>query len=175
MWAELRTVGSARPRGGLERAKPTQDLGAFGGMEHASDKPGPDLVDIHVGKRIRARRRLSKVSQVELADCIGLSFQQVQKYERGLNRVSASKLYAIAKRLGVPISHFFDGLAETDLLPGDGDRALRREQDFADFLASDEGRELINTFRHMDNARVRRGCLDFVKLVAAEMNTEAST
>ena len=143
-------------------------------MGHALGKPPPDLVDSHVGNRIRARRRLCKVSQAELADGIGLSFQQIQKYERGLNRVSASKLYAIAKRLGVPISHFFDGLAETDLLPGEGDRALRREQDFADFLASDEGQELVNSFRRLDSARLRRGYLDFVKLVAAEMSSEAS-
>jgi transcriptional regulator with XRE-family HTH domain len=143
-------------------------------MVHASDKQAPDQVDIHVGRRIRARRRLCKVSQVELADHIGLSFQQVQKYERGLNRVSASKLYAIAKRLGAPINHFFDGMAEPDLQPGDADRAQRPEQEFADFLASDEGRELVNAFRLLGNERLRRGCLDFLKLVAAETNVEAS-
>jgi len=93
-------------------------------MEHALDKPAPDQVDIHFGARIRARRRVCKISQVEFAESIGLSFQQIQKYERGLNRVSASKLYAIAKRLDAPISHFFDGLPESD--PRTGDRAARR-------------------------------------------------
>lgn len=167
MWVESRAPLKACAREAVSNAKPTQDWG----MVHALDKPEPDLVDVHVGKRIRARRRLCKVSQVELADCIGLSFQQVQKYERGLNRVSASKLYAIAKRLGAPISHFFEGLEETD--GHAGDLALRREQDLADFLTSEEGQELINTIRRLDNERVRRGCLDFVRLVAAEMSTEA--
>ena len=138
-------------------------------MVHASDKSAPNEVDVHVGKRIRARRRLCKISQVELADSIGLSFQKIQKYERGLNRVSASKLYAIAKRLGAPINHFFDGLADADAEAGD--HALG-EQAFADFLASDEGLELVNTFRRLDNERVRRGCLDFVKLIAAETRAE---
>ena len=142
-------------------------------MEHELDKPAPDLVDVHVGRRIRARRRVCKVSQVELAECIGLSFQQVQKYERGLNRVSASKLYAIAKRLDAPISHFFEGLEETN--PEAGAGASPRGQDLTDFLASDEGLELVNAFRSLDNRRVRRGCLDFVRLVAAETRSERST
>ena len=141
-------------------------------MGHALGKPPPDLVDSHVGNRIRARRRLCKVSQAELADGIGLSFQQIQKYERGLNRVSASKLYAIAKRLGVPISHFFEGLAETDPAAGAADHPSGRVQEVADFLASGEGRELVDTLRRLDYPRIRRGCLDFVKLVAAEMSRE---
>jgi transcriptional regulator with XRE-family HTH domain len=137
------------------------------------DKPAPDLVDVHVGKRIRARRRFCKVSQVELADSLALSFQQVQKYERGLNRVSASKLYAIAKRLDAPISHFFEGLEQTDLQSAD--RALQRQRDLADFLASDEGVELVDTFRSLSNQRIRRGCLEFVRLVASEMRPGALT
>jgi len=157
----VRTVRAARLHGAFERVDPTQDRG----MEHASDKVAPELVDTHVGNRIRARRRLCKVSQVELAESIGLSFQQVQKYERGLNRVSASKLYAIARRLGVPISHFFAGLADTD---AEGDGAPGAEQDLSDFLASEDGQEMIDTFRRLGNPRVRRGCLDFVRLLAAE-------
>jgi transcriptional regulator with XRE-family HTH domain len=125
-------------------------------MARTSDKSAPDRVDVHVGKRIRARRRLCKISQVELANSIGLSFQQIQKYERGLNRVSASKLYAIAKHLGAPISHFFEGLEDE----AEGDRGPRREQNVAD------------AFRRMENQRLRRGCIDFVKLLAAETRSE---
>jgi transcriptional regulator with XRE-family HTH domain len=139
-------------------------------MGTTSDKSAPDRVDIHVGKRIRARRRLCKISQVELANSIGLSFQQIQKYERGLNRVSASKLYAIAKHLGAPISHFFEGLEDE----AESDRGPRREQNQAEFLATDEGQEVVEAFRRMDNPRLRRGCLDFVKLIAAETRPERS-
>jgi transcriptional regulator with XRE-family HTH domain len=67
-------------------------------------------VDLHVGARIRARRQVLDQSQQQLADALGITFQQVQKYERGANRVSASKLWEIAGAQAVPISHYFDGL-----------------------------------------------------------------
>ena len=72
----------------------------------------PNPVDLHVGARIRLRRRMQGVSQEKLADALGLTFQQVQKYERGANRVSASKLYEIAAALRAPVAYFFDGLAD---------------------------------------------------------------
>lgn len=74
-----------------------------------TDTPNP--VDTHVGARIRARRKQLEVSQEKLSDALGLTFQQVQKYERGTNRVSASKLFAIAEFLGTPVAWFFEGLA----------------------------------------------------------------
>jgi transcriptional regulator with XRE-family HTH domain len=70
----------------------------------------PHDVDLHVGRRIRARRKALGVTQEQLADSLGLTFQQVQKYERGANRVSASKLFQIAEALETPINHFFAGL-----------------------------------------------------------------
>jgi transcriptional regulator with XRE-family HTH domain len=73
----------------------------------------PARVDIHVGTRVRARRKLLSLSQERLADALGLTFQQVQKYERGVNRISASKLYEIARFLECPISYFFEGLPES--------------------------------------------------------------
>src|SRR5580698_2110252 len=78
----------------------------------------PNPVDLHVGARMRLRRRMQGVSQEKLADALGLTFQQVQKYERGANRVSASKLYEIAAALKAPVSYFFDGLADP---AGEGD------------------------------------------------------
>jgi transcriptional regulator with XRE-family HTH domain len=75
-------------------------------------EPGPDPVDIHVGRRVRARRQSLGVSQGVLAQAIGVTFQQVQKYERGHNRISASKLYAIARMLRTPLAWFFEGLAD---------------------------------------------------------------
>lgn len=73
---------------------------------------GPHAVDIHVGQRIRARRKELSVSQLALAEALGLTFQQVQKYERGSNRVSASKLWQAARTLRVPISYFYEGLPD---------------------------------------------------------------
>src|SRR5271163_5343803 len=78
----------------------------------AAETRFPNPVDLHVGARIRLRRRMQGVSQEKLADALGLTFQQVQKYERGANRVSASKLYEIATALQAPVSYFFDGLAD---------------------------------------------------------------
>src|SRR5271156_5143452 len=82
----------------------------------------PNPVDLHVGARIRLRRRMQGVSQEKLADALGLTFQQVQKYERGANRVSASKLYEIAAALRAPISYFFDGLADPASIDGEETR-----------------------------------------------------
>lgn len=72
----------------------------------------PNPVDVHVGARIRLRRKLVGISQEQLAEALGLTFQQVQKYERGANRVSASKLWDIAHKLQVTIAYFFEGLEE---------------------------------------------------------------
>ena len=72
--------------------------------------PAPDVVDIHVGTRIRLRRKQLRLSQSGLAEALGLTFQQIQKYERGANRVSASKLFEAAKKLDVRIGYFFEGL-----------------------------------------------------------------
>jgi transcriptional regulator with XRE-family HTH domain len=90
---------------------------------------GPDPVDIHVGARIRLRRALLGLTQTELADAIGLTFQQVQKYERGSNRVSASMLHRIAGVLDVPVSFFFDDMADEMKLPPPGqDDVLARPE-----------------------------------------------
>lgn len=81
----------------------------------------PNPVDVHVGARIRMRRRILNLTQSELAQQLGLTFQQVQKYERGANRVSASKLYEIARALQTTIAYFFEGLAGTDADADHGD------------------------------------------------------
>ncbi len=90
---------------------------------------GPDPVDIHVGARIRLRRTLVGLSQMELGERIGLTFQQVQKYERGINRVSASMLHRITGVLDVPVSFFFDDMADGPRRssPAGDDRMTRRE------------------------------------------------
>src|SRR3982751_2918628 len=103
----------------------------------AEAQRSPNPVDLHVGSRVRMRRKMLGISQERLAEALGLTFQQVQKYERGANRVSASKLYEIARFLSTPVAYFFEGLAET---PGGEDSEA--EQTVHDFLMTSEGLEL---------------------------------
>ena len=126
----------------------------------------PTPVDLHVGARIRMRRKLLGVSQERLADDLGLTFQQVQKYERGANRVSASKLYEIARSLKTSIAYFFEGLADptnpSDVGGDDG------EQSVHDFLMTSEGLELAGLFPRVPQPRVRRRILELVRSLAEE-------
>jgi transcriptional regulator with XRE-family HTH domain len=126
---------------------------------------GPNPVDLHVGARIRMRRKLLGVSQERLADQLGLTFQQVQKYERGANRVSASKLYEIARALQTSVAYFFDGLADTidpslDVIEG---REFMHE-----LVMTPEGLELASLFPKLKRGRVRRRVLDLVKALAED-------
>lgn len=131
-----------------------------------SETQGPNPVDSHVGARVRIRRKMLGMSQQQLADALGLTFQQVQKYERGANRISASKLYGVAKALQVPVAFFFDGLADT---VGDGEIDEAAEQanlTTRNFLMTAEGLELAELFTRLGHARVRRQLLDLVRAMA---------
>lgn len=120
---------------------------------------GPDAVDVHVGKLIRARRRAIGLTQDELALAIGVTFQQVQKYERGANRVSASKLFASAQALGVPVASFFKDLEETGVDPS----VL---SEFGDFLALKGAADLVRAYRNL-SADQRRVLVDMAQVMAA--------
>ena len=138
-------------------------------MTDALDERSPNPVDLHVGARVRMRRRLRGVSQEKLADSLGLTFQQVQKYERGANRISASKLYEIAAALQTPIAYFFEGLAD----PADvSDSAISpdgsSEQVVHDFLMTTEGLELAGLFPRLKRGRLRRRLLDLVRAIVEE-------
>ncbi|MGR4863223.1 helix-turn-helix domain-containing protein [Caulobacter sp. LARHSG274] len=100
----------------------------------------PHRVDRHVGALIRAKRKAMGVSQSELADALGLTFQQVQKYERGTNRISSSKLYEIAQKLDTPLSSFFEGLDH----PADGESAAG---ELIDFLGESGSHDLVTAFK----------------------------
>jgi transcriptional regulator with XRE-family HTH domain len=126
----------------------------------------PNPVDLHVGARIRMRRKLLGISQERLADDLGLTFQQVQKYERGANRVSASKLYEIARSLKTSIAYFFEGLA--DPTTSDGGEGDNGEQSVHDFLMTAEGLELASVFPRVPQPRVRRRLLELVRSMAEE-------
>jgi transcriptional regulator with XRE-family HTH domain len=120
--------------------------------------PTPDPIDIHVGKLIRATRRRSAISQVALADAIGLTFQQIQKYELGHNRVSASKLFGIAQAIGVPVATFFADLEDPQASPSE-------IAEFANFLALTRSVELIKAYRHL-SAEQRRVLVDLAQVMA---------
>jgi transcriptional regulator with XRE-family HTH domain len=126
----------------------------------------PNPVDLHVGARIRMRRKLLGVSQERLAEELGLTFQQVQKYERGANRVSASKLYEIARALHTSVSYFFEGLADT-AGPAPG-TATDAPELMHDLVMTPEGMELAALFPKLKRGRVRRRVLDLVKALAED-------
>ncbi len=103
-------------------------------------------VDVHVGKRIRHRRWMVGMTQQQLADAVGIKFQQIQKYETGMNRVSASRLWDIARTLGVQIGFFFEGL-----LGDEGDSAVQ-----PDILANKEAMELVRVYYSIPEAQRKR-------------------
>lgn len=125
-------------------------------------------VDTHVGERVRMRRKLLGVSQDQLADNLGLTFQQVQKYERGANRISASKLFRIAEILNVEVSYFFDGLPDPIEGTGPDGTTIRVQEVMQTFLQTSEGVELAEIFPRIASGRVRRQILDLVRTMAAE-------
>ncbi|USQ97086.1 helix-turn-helix domain-containing protein [Caulobacter sp. RL271] len=134
-------------------------------MAKDTDGRRASSVDHHVGARVRMRRKLIGVSQEQLADALELTFQQVQKYERGENRISASKLYRIASLLGTDVSYFFDGLpdpAEPDGPGAQADRAVHT------FLQTAEGLQLAELFPRIAPGRVRRQLVDLVRVMADE-------
>jgi transcriptional regulator with XRE-family HTH domain len=143
-------------------------------MTDTGDLRFPNPVDLHVGARIRLRRRMQGVSQEKLADALGLTFQQVQKYERGANRVSASKLYEIAAALRSPVAYFFDGLADpsSELVDGDDGAGPSDEQNVHAFLMTAEGLELARLFPRLPRGRVRRRILDLLRALTGDDSDE---
>lgn len=132
----------------------------------------PDPVDVHVGSRVRLRRTLLGMSQERLGDALGLTFQQIQKYERGANRIGSSRLFKISQILEVPVSFFFDdmpdgeaphhaggvdGLSEPPASPYQPDQLSRRET-----------LELVRAYYRIDDTRVRKRIFELVKSVGAQ-------
>ena len=127
-----------------------------------------DRTDEIVGAHIRRLRLAKGVSQETLGENIGVTFQQVQKYERGANRVSASKLYDIAKTLQVPVSFFFEGLADPMSGAEIDATTQHAEKVVQEFLTTPEGLELAEVFPRIGRGRVRRQVLDLVRAMADE-------
>lgn len=136
----------------------------------AGKKPNP--VDAHVGSRVRLRRMLLGMSQERLGESMGLTFQQVQKYEKGVNRIGASRLFQISKILDVPVQFFF----EEAPYAGDGSRAPGlaepdSETFILEFLNSREGLELNRAFVKIGDAKVRKSVVDLVRALSSGNST----
>jgi len=129
----------------------------------------PNPIDRHVGSRVRMRRVLTGMSQEKLGDSLGLTFQQVQKYEKGTNRIGASRLQNIAKILQVPVSFFFEG-APADAADGpvtgfeDGGGTAY----MSDFLSTSEGMQLAKAFMRIKDVKVRRRLVDLIEAMTGE-------
>lgn len=132
----------------------------------------PNPIDRHVGSRVRMRRMLAGVSQERLGEALGLTFQQVQKYEKGSNRISASRLQQIAKMLDVPVAFFFDGAPTGDGPAGSFSDASATTY-ISDFLSTSEGVQLTKAFTRIKDGRVRRRIIDLVEALAAEGDEKA--
>lgn len=131
-------------------------------------KKAPNPIDKHVGSRVRMRRMMLSMSQEKLGDALGLTFQQVQKYEKGTNRIGASRLQQIAHILEVPVSFFFDGAPQ---LPGsarhDGMSEAPSPAYVSDFLATSDGLALTKAFMRISDSKLRRRIVDLVEQIAA--------
>jgi transcriptional regulator with XRE-family HTH domain len=126
----------------------------------------PNPVDKYVGSRVRMRRIMLGMSQEKLGEALGLTFQQVQKYEKGTNRVGASRLQQISEILQVPVSFLFDG----------GPSGMPNSENFgeggspayiSDFLATSEGLALTRAFTRIDDSKLRRSIVELVEQIAA--------
>lgn len=134
-------------------------------------KPNP--IDIHVGGRIRLRRMMSGLSQERLGEHMGLTFQQIQKYEKGANRVGASRLFQLAQVLEVPVSYFFDDLESDEASGLASGFAESKSQDFVlEFLNSREGLELNRAFVKIQDPKVRRKVVDLIRSLSEEESGE---
>ena len=136
-----------------------------------ASKPNP--IDVHVGKRLRLRRTLLGMSQEKLGELLGLTFQQVQKYERGANRIGSSRLFELGQILDVPVSFFFDDLPESAgpvggyTIPGLGEeRAAFEHADEALPLDKRETLELVRAYYRIADPAVRKRLFELAKALA---------
>ena len=131
-------------------------------------KKAPNPTDKHVGSRVRMRRMMLGMSQEKLGDALSLTFQQVQKYEKGTNRIGASRLQQIAHFLQVPVAFFFEGAPD---MPGVANSNLGSAPSPAyvsDFLATSDGLALTKAFMRIKDAKLRRRIVDLVAHIAGD-------
>jgi transcriptional regulator with XRE-family HTH domain len=131
-------------------------------------KKTPNPIDKHVGSRVRMRRMMLGMSQEKLGERLALTFQQVQKYEKGTNRIGASRLQQIAAILSVPVSFFFEGAPSGEPAPEGGFSDVGAASYVADFLSTSEGLSLNRAFIRIKNPKVRRKIVDLVAAIAGD-------
>ncbi len=131
-------------------------------------KKSPNPIDKHVGSRVRMRRMMLAMSQEKLGGALGLTFQQVQKYEKGTNRIGASRLQQISQILQVPVEFFFEG---SPSVHGSGSAGAEASANYvSDFLASSEGLSLTKAFTRIKDPKLRRRIVDLVEEIATSTN-----
>lgn len=135
---------------------------------------GPNPVDVHVGGRLRLRRTLLGMSQEKLGEAIGLTFQQVQKYERGTNRVGSSRLFDISRVLDVPVGYFFEEMSEdvakrspAKRQGGWSDRDQAKFEHERDPMVKRETLELVRAYYKIENEGLRKSLFEMTKALAA--------
>jgi transcriptional regulator with XRE-family HTH domain len=146
-------------------AKEDEPLEEGESEERSSRRPNP--MDAHVGSRVRLRRMLLGMSQEKLGEYLGLTFQQVQKYEKGVNRIGASRLFELAHVLGVPVQFFYDDAPPSDnRTPAAAGASERPPESYVvDFLGTREGLELNKAFIRITDPRLRRAIVELVRVL----------
>ncbi len=144
------------------------------GYGHGTGIPSP--VDVHVGARLRVRRTLLGMSQTALGEAIGLSFQQVQKYERGTNRIGSSRLYDVARVLDVPVEFFFDDMPTVVAAssPAVGGNKRKKPPSYEpNPMAKRETLELVRAYYKIEGANVRKRVYELIKVLAAAASKDS--
>jgi transcriptional regulator with XRE-family HTH domain len=148
-------------------SRPTGIAENLEGDDKSSRRPNP--IDVHVGSRVRFRRMLLGMSQEKLGEKLGLTFQQVQKYEKGINRIGASRLFDLAQVLGVSVQFFYE---EAPVMDGqqqpaaDGSAEKVDENAIVEFLRSRDGLELNRAFVRISDVKARRAIVELVRSLA---------
>ena len=166
--AAVKTKETKKP---LRKVTARKTVKVLGGVKK---KGRANNVDAHVGSRLRMRRSLLGMSQENLADAVGITFQQVQKYERGANRVSASRLYQFSKILSVPVAFFFEQYTDTSRASGFYQKVGMAENDQAEFLKDDriydkESIELLRIYYSIENEKDRKDFLKIIRSMASKL------
>lgn len=164
------SLGAVSLTDAVERAKLSHEVPKSRGQ---GGTKSPKAVDVEVGARIRSQRRANGLSQTTVARALGITFQQVQKYENGTNRVGASRLQNLANVLGVPVGFFFDGNSR-QAMESEMQTDLLAANDLTAFLQSAEGRELNTAFSKLKSPNVRKRVVVLVKAIASSFPEEAS-
>jgi transcriptional regulator with XRE-family HTH domain len=139
-----------------------------------SGKKTPNIIDAHVSNRIRMRRMMAGISQEKLGESLGITFQQVQKYEKGTNRIGAGRLFQIAHVLNVPVSFFYDDAPDVDLEKATGFAESTGQVAYmSDFLSKGDGLELYKAFLSIESPKVRKKFVELAKAMA-EIATDLS-